>query len=225
MAGLGRSTPCGLKPAKCRMRSSLRPNASHSPKKHWIFSRQDLARGMSSIWRHSPYMFPGVHSWASSPPTRKPFAKMAPGAMGRRVGSRCAPHDRAGAPRGLNGNMVRRLRSEAGKSRAVPATVSGERDARVPERSGTATGETWEGVHRATTREPGDLPAWVAHCPRSRERPGHGECPSSDDQAARAASAQGMRAHDAGSPVLRRSIARCASAGPAFVAGVRRGPP
>src|SRR3546814_16932728 len=30
--------------------------------------------------------------------------------------------------------------------------------------SRTATGATWEGVHRALTREPGDLPAWVAQC-------------------------------------------------------------
>src|SRR5687767_14909677 len=29
---------------------------------------------------------------------------------------------------------------------------------------GSATGVTWEGVHRALTREPGDLPAWVAQC-------------------------------------------------------------
>src|SRR4051812_31408192 len=63
--------------------------------------------------------------------------------------------------RGLNGNVVRGLPP---KSMAVPATVSGERDARAFHLR--AEGSHWEyrsreGAHQAVTREPGDLPAWV----------------------------------------------------------------
>ena len=51
------------------------------------------------------------------------------------------------------------------KAAAVPATVSGERDAHAlpartgPDRAATGSHRIREGVHRALTREPGDLPA------------------------------------------------------------------
>jgi len=44
--------------------------------------------------------------------------------------------------------------------------------------SGPATGATWEGVHQAVTREPGDLPAHRSLLPWSRGWSWHGNPPS-----------------------------------------------
>ncbi|MBB3925204.1 hypothetical protein GGR43_000905 [Sphingobium jiangsuense] len=74
------------------------------------------------------------------------------------------------------------------KSAAVPATVSGERDAhRFPPLRAAATGpdakscEAWEGVHQALTRKPGDLPASWSLLPGSRGWSRHGELRLSDE--------------------------------------------
>src|SRR3546814_1787020 len=67
----------------------------------------------------------------------------------------------------------------------------------------TATGATWEGVHQALTREPGDLPAWVAQC----LGPGKGR--GTEDSVERRPG--GGAASVPGSRALRRLRRRCRS--------------
>ncbi len=82
--------------------------------------------------------------------------------MGSACGA-CPAHDRAGARKGLKWERGEGVRPDP-RSRGCPCNCKRRARRTGPKRCGSATGVTWEGVHRALTREPGDLPAWVAQC-------------------------------------------------------------
>ena len=87
-------------------------------------------------------------------------------------GRQIAPVPRQGMKMGM-----RYGRCDATPIRSCPCNC--ERRARCActgRKRRAATGETWEGAYRAMTREPGDLPAWVAQCLGPGN--GHGTEPS-----------------------------------------------